>query len=88
MKRYQITYRNSESQGTYHKTYALGDSDLNATLVDLIIDGNFIDAVGVKHESDNIGSFCYISHIDLLRELNVLNMNNANEDKAYEKWGC
>ena len=86
MKRYMVKYFNKKSQ--YPKTtYCVGDADLHATLVDLVVDGNFIDWIGEKDENDTIGHFWTIKHRDILRELNILEMNDKNEDAAYNAWG-
>ena len=86
MKRYVVKYFNKDSQ--YSKTcYCVGDSDLHATLVDLVVEGNFIDLVGEKDELDTIGHYDEVNKESLLKELNVLNQNNKNEDETYKAWG-
>ena len=86
MKRYKVIYMNHLSQTTRHTTYALGEFDLNATLVDLVNEGNFIDWVGEKDENNTIGNYYEISKVGILKELNILEMNDANENAAYKEW--
>lgn len=86
MKRYCIQYLNKDSQHA-KTTYCLGDSDLNATLVDLVVDGNFIDMVGEKDSEDTIGYYNSISVSDLLEDLGIADKNAINEDDAYNAWG-
>ena len=87
MKRYKIVYFNEESM--YPTTcYCIGDADLNATLVDLVNEGNFIDMISEKDAKDTIGSYYGVTSIvKLLKELNILNKNDANQEKAYRAWG-
>lgn len=89
MKRYQIKYMNRLSQVERHVTYCLGDADLNATLVDLVNDGNFIDWIGSKDEHDNIARFYEIDFkekYDIFEQLGIKDKNEANEQAAWREW--
>lgn len=86
MKRYVVKYFNEKSQYSY-STYCIGIDDLHETLTELISEGNFIDMIGQKDEKDTIGYYEEIDKRDLLKELNLLDKNDENEDKAYEAWG-
>ena len=86
MKRYCIKYLNKDSQHT-KTTYCVGDSDLHATLVDLVVDGNFIDWIGEKDENDTIGHFHEVKIRSLLVDLDILKLNDKNEEESYNAWG-
>ena len=87
MKRYCVKYMNKDSQTTKHETYCVGESDLHATVVDLVVEGNFIDWIGEKDESNTIGHYEEISRHGLLKVLGIDEKNQENEDAAYEAWG-
>ena len=89
MERFQIKYRNKLSQVTRHTTFALGEEDLCATLVDLVNDGNFVDWIGFRDEKDNIGYFHELHwkrKCDLFEELNIKDKNFKNMCEAYDEW--